>query len=412
MKWSTVSINLKQFLARWKRENMLLVELRKSEEQFRTLAESNQDYIMRYDRQCRHTYMNSAGLKVSGMTMSDVFGKTHLESGYPEELSHFWEGKIKEVFDTEEPRKVEFKWESSEGVVFLDWQLTPELDENGKVNSVLGVSRDITEQKQTELALQRAKEDLEQKAEEQTSELDLSKKLLEERVVERTADLELALSELESFSHSVSHDLRAPLRHINSYLAILSEDFGDLLPLEAHGFLDRSRAASRRMVKLIDDILELSKVSRTDLIKETIDLSKIATHACDWLFETEPHRTVEVVISEGLSAQGDNSLLVQMMGNLLGNAWKYTSKNPSARIEFGKEFVANQEIFYVRDNGVGFDMAYSDNLFREFQRLHGPEYEGTGIGLATVKRIVDRHGGRVWADAKLNEGATFYFTLC
>lgn len=241
--------------------------------------------------------------------------------------------------------------------------------------------------------------------------LKLANERLDQRVIERTADLELAIREQESFSYAVSHDLRAPLRHINSYLAILAEDFGDVLPPEANHFFDRTRTASQHMGKLIDDILELSRVSRANLAKETVDLSEVATHACDWLFETEPHRIVEVVISDDLRAQGDKSLLVQMMVNLLGNAWKYTSKNTSARIEFGNEFVADQEIFYIRDNGAGFDMAYSDKLFKEFHRLHGSEYEGNGIGLATVKRIIDRHSGRIWAESKLDEGTTFYFTL-
>jgi hypothetical protein len=234
---------------------------------------------------------------------------------------------------------------------------------------------------------------------------------LEIKVAERTLSLESALREQEAFSYSVSHDLRAPLRHINSYLAILSEDFGDLLPPEAHRFLDRSSAASLRMGKLIDDLLELSAVSRTNLVKKTVNLSELATHASDWLYESEPHRNVEFEISDGLTARGDNPLLMQLMVNLLGNAWKYTATNPAARIEFGKEIDSGQDIFYIKDNGVGFDMEYSDKLFGEFQRLHGAEYEGNGIGLATVKRIVDRHGGKIWADSKVGEGATFYFSL-
>jgi PAS domain S-box-containing protein len=234
---------------------------------------------------------------------------------------------------------------------------------------------------------------------------------LEQRVAERTLSLEAALREQESFSYSVSHDLRAPLRHINSYLAILSEDYGELLPVEAHNLLDNSRAASRRMGKLIDDLLELSRVSRTNLVLESVNLSTLASQSCGWLRETEPKRTVELVIAPGLMARGDLSLLRQMMVNLMGNAWKYTSGNPAARIEFGMDLVDGQEIFHVRDNGVGFDMAYADKLFGEFQRLHGPEYEGTGIGLATVKRIIDRHRGRVWAESKPGEGAVFYFSF-
>jgi signal transduction histidine kinase/DNA-binding NarL/FixJ family response regulator len=240
------------------------------------------------------------------------------------------------------------------------------------------------------------------------------KKLNEEldlRVQERTDQLEKVVNGLESFSYSVSHDLRTPLHQICSYLDILSDDFGVLLPPEANRFLDRARSVGLRMGQLIDGLLELSMISRTDLVKQTVDLSELATQVCDWLYESAPQRTVELVIADGLRGRGDSSLLRQLWGNLLGNAWKYTAKIQSARIEFGMEVVSGQQIFFVRDNGVGFDMAYGDKLFGEFQRLHGEEYQGNGIGLATVKRIVERHGGKVWAYSKINEGATFYFTL-
>jgi len=189
------------------------------------------------------------------------------------------------------------------------------------------------------------------------------------------------------------------------------EDFGDLLPPEANAFLDRSRAASRHMGELIDDLLELSRIGRAAVVKENLNLSALANNVCAALRDGEPHRTVDIVISEGLQAIGDKSLLRQMLVNLLGNAWKYSAMNPSARIEFGKEVKSGQEVFYVSDNGVGFDMAFSDKLFGAFQRLHGSDFEGTGIGLATVKRIIERHGGRIWAESKPDQGATFYFTL-
>jgi signal transduction histidine kinase len=234
---------------------------------------------------------------------------------------------------------------------------------------------------------------------------------LEIQVAERTARLETALREQEAFSYSVSHDLRAPLRHINSFLTILTEDFGELLPSEAHSYLDRSRTASRQMGKIIDDLLELSRISRVKLAEAAVDLGELAQKVCTALHDGEPQRQVDFVISDDLYANGDKSLLTQMLVNLLGNAWKYTAANPSARVEFGKEVNAGQEIFYIRDNGVGFDMAFSDKLFGAFQRLHGAEFEGTGIGLATVKRIIERHSGRIWAESKPDQGATFYFTL-
>jgi signal transduction histidine kinase len=239
----------------------------------------------------------------------------------------------------------------------------------------------------------------------------LAHEKLEHKVAERTLSLETALRELESFSYSVSHDLRSPLAHINGFVTIMSEDFGDLLPPQAISLMNRTLAESRRMSKLIDALLELARVSRTQMVKKPVNLSELAIRVCDGLREGDPDRSVKTVISDGLIVQGDKSLLMQLMVNLLGNAWKYTSASPTASIEFGKEVVAGQETFYVKDNGVGFDMAYSDKLFEAFQRLHGSEFEGTGIGLATVKRIVDRHRGKIWAVSTPNGGTTFYFTL-
>lgn len=256
-----------------------------------------------------------------------------------------------------------------------------------------GASQDITERKEAELALTRLNEELDR------------------RVADRTARMEMAMREHEAFSYSVSHDLRAPLRHINSYSTIVTEEFGDQIPPEAHRYLDRIAAASKHLGQLIDDLLELSRVGRVELNTATVHLSELAAMTAASLRETGPRRTVEWIIAKGLKAKGDATLLRQLLQNLLGNAWKYTSKEPKARIEFGKTVVAGQEAFFVRDNGVGFDMTFKDKLFGHFQRLHGSEFEGTGIGLATVKRIIERHGGAVWAEGRVGEGATFYFTL-
>ena len=234
---------------------------------------------------------------------------------------------------------------------------------------------------------------------------------LEQRVRERTHMLEAAVKEQESFSYSVSHDLRSPLRHINSYLAILMEEFGRSFPPEARSYMEKACAASVKMGKLIDDLLELSRVGRTDIVKECVDLSSLAVGILAMLQETEPARAVEVVVAKDLSAQGDQNLLRLVLMNLLGNAWKYSSRKETARLEFGATFLAGQYTFFVKDNGAGFDMAYRDKLFGTFQRLHGDEYEGTGIGLATVKRIMERHCGRVWGESELGEGATFYFSI-
>ncbi|HZV80561.1 MAG TPA: cache domain-containing protein [Geobacteraceae bacterium] len=234
---------------------------------------------------------------------------------------------------------------------------------------------------------------------------------LEQKVARRTAQLEALLKEQEAFSYTVSHDLRAPLRHISGFSAILNEELGDTISPQCRSYLQRIDAASFKMGGLIDALLEFSRINREEMNLEMVDLGKIAAEIVVMLSETEPEREVEVVIADDLAAKVDATLLRMALQNLLGNSWKYTSKKPAARIELGKTMLEGEEVFFVRDNGVGFDMAYKDKLFAVFQRLHGGDYEGTGIGLATVERIIQRHGGRIWAEGKVGEGAIFYFTL-
>ena len=231
-------------------------------------------------------------------------------------------------------------------------------------------------------------------------------------------ELEGANRELEAFSYSVSHDLRAPLRTIDGFSQILLEDHADQLDEEGEDYLGRVRAASQHMDNLIDDLLDLSRVSRGPLRRETVDLSALATGIIDDLRRSDPEREVEFVTEEGILAFADANLLTVALENLLNNAWKFTSKKEGATIEFGyipqakKEEGAGATTYFVRDDGVGFEEAYADKLFGAFQRLHAAEeFEGTGIGLATVARIVRRHGGRVWARGEVGEGATFFFTL-
>lgn len=242
-------------------------------------------------------------------------------------------------------------------------------------------------------------------------ELRLANELLEQRVSERTADLRVAIREQESFSYSVSHDLRAPLRHINSYGSLLMEEFGEEIPAGAREYLSRMTAASSRMGSLIDHLLELSRVARVELKPVPVDLSQVAADVLGMLRETEPSRRVDAAIEPGVVVQGDQHLLSQLMVNLLENAWKYTSRTETPRIEFGRGVLDGEPVCYVRDNGAGFDMSYRSNLFKPFERLHGAEFEGEGIGLATAHRIIERHGGRIWAEGAEGKGATFSFTL-
>ena len=243
------------------------------------------------------------------------------------------------------------------------------------------------------------------------NELKLANELFERRVSERTADLEAAIRELESFSYSVSHDLRAPLRHINSFSSILIEEHGEELSGRVREHFDRICQASSKMGGLIEHLLELSKVTRKEINLEKVDLSELASSSLRMYKETEPERAVEDAMEKGIVVLGDHYLLKQLLDNLIGNAWKYTSKKPLGRIEFGTASAFGEKAYYVRDNGAGFDMEYREKLFQPFKRLHATDYEGIGIGLATAQRIIQRHDGRIWAEGSIDRGATFYFTL-
>jgi signal transduction histidine kinase len=224
--------------------------------------------------------------------------------------------------------------------------------------------------------------------------------------------LEAANRELETFSYSVSHDLRAPLRGIDGFSQALLEDYADKVDGQGKDYLRRVREASQHMAQLIDDLLNLSRVSREEIQRDEVDLSAMARTIAAELRKSQPERRVEFVIANGLVANADERLLRVAMENLLENAWKFTSKHTQAIIEIGAAQMDGEQVFYVRDNGAGFDMAYADKLFGAFQRLHGrTEFPGSGIGLASVQRIVHRHGGRTWAEGEVGKGATFYFTL-
>jgi PAS domain S-box-containing protein len=234
----------------------------------------------------------------------------------------------------------------------------------------------------------------------------------EEALRQAGAETTAANRELEAFSYSVAHDLRAPLRSIDGFSQALLEDSADQLDTLGKSHLARVRAAAQRMARLIDDLLSLSRVSRAELSRERVDLTKTIREIVERLRETDAQRDVELVVPEGLVAEGDRDLLATVMENLLGNAWKFTSEMPTAHIEVGLTSKDGQSAYFVRDDGAGFDMAHASKLFGAFQRLHATaEFPGTGIGLATVQRIVRRHGGRIWAEGEVGRGAIFYFTL-
>ncbi len=263
---------------------------------------------------------------------------------------------------------------------------SPIKDEQGHILGVILVFRDVTGE-------YRLQEEIRQ-----------SRDRLEEAVTTRTR-------ELESFSYSVSHDLRSPLRSINGFSHALLEDYADRLDEEGRDYLQRIYRASIRMGQLIDGLLSLSKINRSELNVGNVDLTRLAHAAMQRLRKTEPQRQVEVHIEDGMHTRGDPIMLMILLDNLLGNAWKYTARTPAPCIEFFSTELDGQKVYVIRDNGAGFDMKYADKLFGAFQRLHSHDFEGMGIGLATVQRIVRRHGGRVWAEAEVGKGASLFFTL-
>lgn len=278
---------------------------------------------------------------------------------------------------------------------WLELDIVPIANAKGWYTHWVAVERDITQRKQAQIEV------LELNAE------------LENRVQVRTAQLEVANRELEAFSYSVSHDLRSPLNTVNGFGQLLQTSNANNLSDKGKHYLNRIRAGTQQMGELIEGLLSLAKLSRNALHPGSVDLSAMALRVEQELREREPERQVAVHVQPGLLVRGDATLLLVVMQNLLGNAWKYTSKQADARIEIGAQQAADGEtVYFVRDNGAGFDMAHADKLFAAFQRLHAPsDFAGNGVGLANVKRVIERHGGQVWAEGQLNEGATFFFTM-
>ena len=290
-------------------------------------------------------------------------------------------------------RDLEFEFRVKSGAELRCLVAGADIDVDGQPH-VLTVVRDVTARTQAEDEIRRLNAELEQ------------------RVAARTSELEAANRELESFAYSVSHDLRAPLRALDGFSKILLDDYGARLDDEGRSYLHRIRAADQHMGALIDALLELSRLNRGELSRTRLDLSALARDVAAELVAAAPERAIELAITDGLEATADRRLVRSLLTNLMGNAWKFSARHEAARIEIGAVDSGGERAFYVRDDGAGFDMAYAGKLFGAFQRLHSAgEFEGLGIGLATVQRIVSRHGGRAWAEGKLEKGATFYFTL-
>lgn len=371
--------------------------LRRSEEQYRHLVEDITDVIYATDREGRITYMSPVAERLFGDAPADVLNRHFSEFIFPEDLPAVADGFREAVAG--HPRPHDHRVVTHAGVVRWVRNHARPIEEDDQVVGLRGVISDVTDQREAHEALR-----------------------------ERSALLQTANQELEAFSYSVSHDLRAPLRHVQGFCEVLRQDYADRLDEGARHHIERITAGCTRMTQMIDDLLTLSRVGRHELRQESVNLSAVARDIIGALGERDAARHVTTVIAPDLRASGDSGLLRTVLENLLGNAWKYTSKRAHAHIEFGSNPAAGvghaggsspgphratrTVAFFIRDDGAGFDPRYTERLFAPFQRLHSvTEFEGTGIGLAIVQRIIRRHGGQVWATAAVDQGATFSFTL-
>jgi hypothetical protein len=331
----------------------------------------------------RFERFNRAGEDLLGVKRSDLVRRNDFDL-FPAEQAENFQARDRETLANRVVVDIpEEPIQTRKGERWLHTKKVPIFDEHGVPRYLLGISEDITAQRVVAETLKTAKD---------------------------TA--EAANHELEAFSYSVAHDLRAPLRSIDGFSRALEEDCADKLDTAGLSHLRRIRSSAQQMGQLIDGLLVLSRVTRADLVRQKLDLTRMAQQSGARLQEIHPGREIDWIVHEGLVGEGDARLLSATLDNLLGNAWKFTSKCARARIEVGMMNKNGDAAFFVRDNGAGFDQAYADKLFGAFQRLHSAtEFEGTGIGLATVQRIVRRHGGRIWAEGEVGHGATFYFTL-
>ncbi len=368
-------------------------------EELRVLYEALACGVLVRDAEGRVIHVNGAAEEVFGISFDEMRGRTS---------ASLWRAIHEdgtEVSARERPGAIALRQGQpvrrvTQGVVrrdgtvrWLQVDSIPVFDSGGTLRRVVSSFIDVTARKEAEEKIKQLNGDLER------------------RVLERTSELEAANKELEAFSYSVSHDLRAPLRSIDGFSQALLEEYGEALAGDGADYLRRVLGATHRMAELIDDLLTLARVARHSLRHDLVDLSELAHDIARSMEATEPDREVTWQIEEGLCAEGDRQLLRVMMENLLGNAWKFTARHERATIVFGRT-KDSPEVYFIRDDGAGFEMIYAEKMFAPFQRLHAiAEFEGTGIGLATVQRIVHRHGGRVWAEGAPERGATIFFSL-
>ncbi|MFQ5643106.1 MAG: ATP-binding protein [Thiogranum sp.] len=373
-------------------------EVRRSEERYRTLVANIPGvvYRCRFDSERSMEFVSEAIQTLSGYPCGDFIGnsvRSYASLIHPQDTQSVQDSLHAAVRENR-AFALEYRVVDAQGRIHWIYEKGRAYrNSRGEVLWLDGALFDISDKRQVE------------------DELRSYQLHLEQIVAQRTADLQSAIKEQEAFAYSVSHDLRAPLRAIDGFSEALLQDCADRLDDQGRGYLQRIRAGSQRMGALIDDLLTLSRIGRKELKRDDVDLSAIARSVVNGMRQGDPQRAVTCAIGDGLRTEGDTSLLTIVLENLLGNAWKYSGRKADAHIEMGSTMLDGEEVFFVRDNGDGFDMKYVDKLFGVFERLHGGEFEGTGIGLATVKRSIERHGGRIWGEGEPREGACFFFSL-
>lgn len=361
------------------------------EQAFRALAENAPDIVARIDRDFRHLYVNPAIEAATGRPPEDYVGQDHAALGLEPERVASWRAVFSAVFATGTEGRQAFSLAGPDGEVrHYAARVVPEFDADGRVVTVLSVARDVTELRQAEQRIH----------------------ALNATLAERVSDLEALNDELEAFAYSVAHDLKAPLRSIEGFASALEEDFGAALPADGQAYLSRVRSNAERMYRLIDDLMTLATVTGGEPRRATVDLAAQAAGVVTDLERAEEaarSRPV-VIIARDLEAEADPALTRVVLWNLLDNAWKFTRDTAAPRIQVGVTERDGERVFFVRDNGVGFEPRQAEHLFGVFRRGdRRAKVESAGIGLATVRRIVHRHGGRVWGEGSPNGGATFYF---
>jgi PAS domain S-box-containing protein len=377
------------------RQHKIEADKQRAEQRFRLIVETAQEGVWTIDTEWRTTYVNHYMANMLGYTVEEMTGR-HLFSFVAPESQEPARKSLEQGAQAPRAHAKDRAFLRKDGsLLWTSVSTTPMFDEEGHYIGSLAMVTDITQRRA---------------AEEQVRQLNAE---LERRIAERTAQLEFSNRELEAFAYTVAHDLRSPLRSIASFSDALAEDCACEINPVGQDYLRRITGGARRMAELIDGLLALSRINSTALTARQCDLSAMARTVLEQLQALQPGRSVRVTIQEGLMDQGDPQLLRSVFENLLGNAWKFTRERPQAEIEFSAtRGERGRWIYRVRDNGAGFDMAFRDKLFGVFQRLHSQqEFEGNGVGLATVQRIIRRHGGRIWGEGQPGQGASFFFTL-